>query len=449
MPRTRIDCPNCRQPVIAEIDQVFDVFQDPSAKQRFMSGAFNVLQCQACGYQGMVAVPLLYHDPDKELLMTFVPPEMGMPRNEQERMIGSLLNQVINALPQEKRKGYLLNPQSALTLQGMVERVLESEGITREMIQAQQQRVNLLRRLITITDDSVLTEVVSQEEKLIDGEFFMLMNRLIEAGMAGGDQESARRLAELQKKLLPITEYGRQVQEQSTQIQSAINELQAMGQNLNRENFLDLLTKSTDETRLSVLVSLARPVLDYQFFQLLSERIDKASGEQKANLSELRPRLLEMVQEIDRQMEARQQEARQIIETLLKASDLQEALLQSIPAIDEFFMQELSNSINEARRQGNLERSAKLNQISEMIEKMSSPPELALVQEFLEIELQAERQAFLEAHADQIGDGFIEMLANISSQVEASGDQEMIERFRQANRQVLGFSMRKNLAAGS
>jgi hypothetical protein len=229
MPRTQVGCPNCRQPVVAEIDQLFDVNADPSAKSRLLSGSYNLVQCQYCGYQGNLSSPIVYHDADKELLLTFIPPELGLPRNEQERLIGGMINQVINKLPQEKRKGYLLSPQSTLTMQGLIERVLEADGITREMIQAQQQRMNLLQRLASASDDSVRAEIARQEEALMDAEFFGLLNRLLEVAMMGGDRESAQQLSDLQKSLLPLTSYGREIQTQAAEVEAAIKDLQAAG----------------------------------------------------------------------------------------------------------------------------------------------------------------------------------------------------------------------------
>ena len=191
MPRTQVNCPNCSQPVVADVDQLFDLNIDPTAKQRLLSGAFNLVQCQVCGYQGNLATPLVYHDPEKELLLSFVPPDLGLPRDEQEKVIGNLITQVFNELPQEQRKGYLFSPQSALTMQGFIERILEEDGITREMIQAQQDRLNLIQRLANVTDDAVLEEIVKQEEALLDHEFYGLVNRLVESAMMSGD--SARR----------------------------------------------------------------------------------------------------------------------------------------------------------------------------------------------------------------------------------------------------------------
>jgi hypothetical protein len=445
MPKTQVSCPNCRQPVVAEIDQLFDVNTDPSAKTRLLSGAYNLVQCQYCGYQGNLATPIVYHDPDKELLLSFVPPELGLPRNEQERMIGGMINQVISKLSQEKRKGYLLNPQSTLTMQGLVERVLEADGITREMIQAQQQRMNLLQRLASTSDESVRAEIVRQEEALMDAEFFGLLNRLLEVSMMGGDRESAQQLSELQKSLLPLTSYGREIQSQTKEVEEAIKDLQAVGQNLTREKLLDLIINAPNETRLNALVSLTRPGLDYSFFQLLSERIDRARGDGRKRLVDLRAKLLEMTQEIDRQMEAHRQQTRQLIDQILKASDIAAATTQALGAVDEIFIQELQNQLDEAHKQGDLEMSAKLQQIVEVLQQASAPPELGLVEEFLDAPDEKARQVFLEANDEIITSEFMELLGNISMQAQSGDDKEFASHVAAANRQALRYNMQRNL----
>lgn len=445
MPKTQVSCPNCRQPVVAEINQLFDVNVDPSAKTRLLSGSYNLVQCQFCGYQGNLASPIVYHDPDKELLLTFMPPELGLPRNEQERLIGSMINQVISKLAQEKRKGYLLNPQSTLTMQGLIERVLEADGITREMIQAQQQRMSLLQRLASASDDSVRAEIVHQEEALIDAEFFTLLNRLIEVSMMGGDRESAQQLSELQKSLLPLTSYGREIQAQSKEVEAAINDLQAAGKELTREKLLDLIMNAPNETRLNALVSLTRPGLDYSFFQLLSERIDRARGDGRKRLADLRAKLLEMTQEIDRQMEAHRQQTRQVIEQIITASDVTAAMSQALGAVDETFVQELQHLLDEARQQGNLEKSSKLQQMVDVLQQASAPPELGLVEEFLDAPDEQARQVFLEANDEAITPEFMDLLANISMQVQSGDDKEFANHVATASRQALRYNMQRNM----
>lgn len=446
MPRTRINCPNCRQPITADIEQLFDVGVDPTAKQKIMSGAFNIAQCPNCGYTGNLATPIVYHDPEKELLLTFMPPEVGLSRPEQERLIGSLIQQVINNLPQEKRKGYLFSPQSTLTLQGLVERVLEGEGITREMIQAQQQKLMLIQRLISSGDD-VLAEVAKTEDKQIDAEFFSMLRRLVEASLMSGDRESAEALAGLQERLIPLTTYGREMQAQSDEIEAAVADLRAVGRDLTREKLLDMLVEAKSETRLHALVSLARPVMDYSFFQLLSERIDKAQGEAHTRLSELREELLGLTQEIDRQLEERANQSRKLLQAILAAKDIQSATAQSLGAIDEFFLTEVKQMQDAARQKADLELLGKLNQVMEVIQQASTPSaEISLIEEMLEAETDADQRRLLEEKADQITPEFLSTLSSLASQVEGSQqDPELVERLKSLNRQALRFSMEKNM----
>lgn len=446
MPRTQVNCPNCRQPIVADIASLFDVNQDPAVKQRFLSGTFNFIECPVCGYQGNLATPIVYHDPEKELLLTFVPAELGLPQNEQERLIGGLINQVVNNLPQEKRKGYLLRPQATLTMQGLVERVLEADGITKEMIQAQQQRLSLIQRLTNISDESVLTEIASQEDALIDAEFFNLLNHLTQAALMSGDQESARHLAELQRSLLPITTFGRQLQAQSKEYEAAMADLRAIGQELTREKMLDLVIGAPNDTRLRALVSMARPAMDYAFFQLLSERIDRSRGEGRTRLAEVRTSLLEMTQEYDRQVEAHVQETRELIEALLQVDDLQQAMTENVSVVDQFFLAEVTRMLEEARKQGDLQRSGKLQQILDIIEQASAPsPELELIEDYLDAPDAQARRQFLEEHQDEITSEFMDMLANIAVQVQSGEDKGFAELVMTANRQALRFSMERNL----
>ena len=49
----------------------------------------------------------------------------------------------IQALPAEQRKAYLLQPQAVLTLQGMVERILQADGITREQLKGKRRTASV------------------------------------------------------------------------------------------------------------------------------------------------------------------------------------------------------------------------------------------------------------------------------------------------------------------
>jgi hypothetical protein len=445
MTKTRINCPNCRQPITADIEQLFDQNVDPSAKQRLLSGAANIIRCPACGYEGTVATPIIYHDPDKELLLTFFPPDVNMTRDEQERMIGPLVNQVMNRLPQEKRKGYLLRPQAVLTMQGLVERILEADGITREMIQAQQDRLNLLQRMMS-ADDDVLNEIVKQEEELIDEDFFSILSRIAESALMQGDRGSAQKLSDLQKKLLPITKVGRNIQEQNQEAEASIRDLQEAGRELTREKLLELVINAKNDTRLSVYTSFARPAMDYSFFELLTSRIDKTSGAEKERLTELREKLLEMTKEIDRQMELRLAQTRELLNALIEEPNIEAAVQQSLPLIDEFFIQVLNSELASARQAGNLERLEKLQKIVTVLQQASAPsPEVALIEELLDFEDEPERRAWFEEHRQEITPQFLDTLTALLSQTQNGEDHELYQRLKSAYRSALRFSMEMNL----
>ncbi len=445
MPQVRMNCPNCRQPIAANVEQLFDLNRDASAKQRLLSGTSNLIHCPHCGYQGNIATPLVYHDPEKELLLTFIPPELGGSRQEQERVIGKLINQVVEHLSPEKRKGYLFSPQAALTMQGFIERILEADGITREMLQDQQNRLNLIRRLANVSEDDVLETIAQQEDSHIDGEFFALLRRLTEASLVSGDRASAEKLQELSRKLIPITTYGREWKKQSQEVETAIKDLQSLGKEISRESLLSLVIQAPNDIRLSTYVSIMHPAMDYIFFQQLSERIDAASGDERAHLEKLREKLLEMTREIDELLAARQQEIRKSIEEILQSDHLEEALMKIMPQMDDLFIEELNRQMEEARRAGDLKRSSRLEEVLSTLRNLTTPAEIALLEEYLEVEDEAERQRFLEEHTQEINDQFLELLASFALQIQSGEDAAFADHVMRANRQALRFVMEKNL----
>ena len=301
--KTQISCPRCKQPVIAQIEQLFDITSDPGAKQRLLGGVSNYAVCQSCGYNGPLATPIVYHDAEKELLLTYFPSELGLPINEQEKLVGPLINQVTNRLPPEKRKAYLLRPQSFLTYQSLIERILGADGITPEMIQAQKKRVSLVERLLSVSTQEARTEIIKQEAALFDAEFFSIFNRLLEGATASGQEQYIAQMDAIQKQLLAETEYGRKVSAQANEVQEAIKTLQAVGKNLDREKLLEILIQAPNDDRLNALVSLTRPGLDYTFFQSLTRLIEKKTGDERMKLEGLREELLEITRRFDQRTE--------------------------------------------------------------------------------------------------------------------------------------------------
>jgi hypothetical protein len=144
MPKTTVSCPRCRTPITADITRLFDLSSDPHAKEKLLSGSANQINCPVCQYQGVYPSPIVYHDADKDLLLTYCPPEATLPGPEQEKIIGPLIKKVVDTLPPEKRKGYLFRPQTMLTQKLLFETILKADGITPEMMKAQQEKLTLI-----------------------------------------------------------------------------------------------------------------------------------------------------------------------------------------------------------------------------------------------------------------------------------------------------------------
>lgn len=446
MPRTQVACPQCRTPVSAEVEQLFDVGVEPQAKQKLLNGTVNVIQCPNCRFQGQIPVPIVYHDPGKELLLTYFPPELNTPVMEQERQIAPFMNRVVNSLKQEDRKAYLFKPQQMFTYQNLIEKVLEGEGITKEMLQAQQKRVELLQSLLTAPEDG-LVDLVKQNAATVDADFFTLLSRMLQAGLGAGDEAAAVRLGKIQEALLENTDLGMQIKQQADEIEAARAALEGAGAELTREKLLELLLAAADnEARLSAMVSMARPGLDYVFFQQLSEQVEKASEDEKARLSGLREKLLEMTRQIDEQLQARVGAAQRNLEAMLAAENPIELLQQNPAILDELFVQVINQSMQEAAEKKDGERLQKLQRLAMLIQQLINPGyNPALLEELIEAADDAARAKVAHENLESITPEFLESLSAMMAQLQDSPDQELAEKVRQAYRAALKASMQKGM----
>ena len=453
MPKSQVKCPRCHQPAIVDIEQLFDVTSDPQAKQRLLTGSSNLINCQACGYSGMVATPIIYHDNEKELLFSFFPPELNTPLNEQEKIIGPLINKVVNALPPEKRKAYLFSPKSFLSFESMIESILGADGITPEMIKAQQSKASLIEKLLTATSDDTLKSLIKEESSLIDAEFFALFSRLMESALASQQEEIAKKFDKIQQLLLEETDYGKKIAEQSNEIQEAVKTLQAAGKDLTRDKLIDIFLEAPTDTRLSVLVSYTRQGLDYQFFQLLTNRIDNEKPENRGKLETLRSKLLEITKEIDRQIEQEQKKSEELLKEIIESKDISESVTSHLGEISDSFIQLLNVSAKKASDANDQALLDKYNMVIAELQKYSTPPpEYALLQELIDADDEKSIDKLLADHADKINDEFLQLVSGIVARTESetessqlSQDEETLKKIKLIYRKILLQSMKKNM----
>ena len=281
---------------------------------------------------------------------------------------------VVNSLPPEKKKGYLFQPRTMLTYDTLFETILEADGITKEMLNEQKYKGELIRQLMQTSPES-LVEVIHQEESHIDQSFFLMLNNTLDAAVQLRDKASFEALKNLQEVLFRETEYGRELKKRADFTQKAITDLQALGENLNRDTLLDLVLASTDETYLQTLAGLARNGMDYEFFTKLSSRINEAEGEEKEKFTKIRAQLLELTQQIDKALAEEKEMRRKLLEEILKQEDMESAVYQAVRAIDQPFTDVVNEELAAARKAGDFMRSGKLQQLLDIIQKLYTAPE--------------------------------------------------------------------------
>ena len=432
MAQTVTTCPRCHHQMTTNIQQVFDLRQDPQDKERLLSGQVNMASCPSCGFQSAIGIPLVYHDPEKELLLTYFPSEMGLPINEQEKVLGPLINQVVNRLPMEERKGYLFTPQSMLTYDTLIEKILEADGITKEMLQDQEKKITLLKRLLTASDDS-LPDIVEEEKALIDQSFFALFSNIQASATQTNDEAMKTRIKAIQDLLLEKTAYGQELKKRALSTEKALKDLQDLGDKLNRETLLDLVLQAPDDDYLQTLAGLARNGMDYEFFSGLSARIESADEEDKKTYEEIREKLLTMTQEIDATITEQTKLRKQVFDEIMKDEDPGQGIAKYARAIDETFLQIARDELAAARKDGDFTRSGKIQKLLDTIEEMSKvPAEVEFLEQLLEQQDVAEMTAFLDANKESVTDDFKNILESLIEQLGKAPDQqpELLEKLK-------------------
>jgi hypothetical protein len=101
--------------------------------------------------------------------------------------------------------------------------------------------------------------------------------------------------------------------------------------------------------------------------------------------------------------------------------------------------------LSEARSKGDIEASGKLQQMVDVLQQAGSPPEMSLIEDYLEAPDPDARRQFLEAHVEEITPEFMELLSGIVLQVQSGDDKEFASQVMDANREALRFVMQRNM----
>ncbi len=434
--QTQIQCPQCGTPFVAEIQQVIDVDQNPELKQMLLAGQINVAVCPNCGAGGQLATPLVYHDSEHELFMIHVPHEMPMNQMEREQLIGRLTRQVVDNLPPEKRKGYLFQPQTILNMQTFYEKILETEGITKEMIERQRKQSELLNTLMR-ADKDVVDHLVKERVSEIDETFFAMLQQYLDMAQQTQQEKELVKLTNLRAKLMRETPAGKQMEKQQIAMHG-LNRDAKKADGLTPEILLKHIMKNLDDERIVAgMIGAVQGSLGYEFFALMTSELEKleAAGEtaKAEKLAKLRTDLLEAQEAMRQESQRMVADASKLLNEILQAPDLATAVKQNMNAFDDAFMYVLSASITQAEQDNDNQRLQVLSQVQALImQEVESqyPPEIILLNQLLEAETAVSREQILSENQQLVTPNLLKMLEAVEGQIKEMGQEELNGRLQ-------------------
>ena len=439
----RVTCPGCQSQFQTSIDQILDVREDPEIKVRVMNGLVNVASCPQCGTGGALNLPFLYHDPDNELALFYMPMETGRDNLERQRLIGNLTSTVMDRLPVEERKGYLLQPQVMITMESLVNKILEVDGVTPEMMEEQKAKADLLQRMIDATSEGTLEAIIKENDAAIDNYLLRMLAMNLEMAQSMRRTDHITKLLSLRTKLMDLSSEGREAKGRG-------EVLDALRADPTRDTLLKLLVQASDEETRELLVVYGRPLLDYLFFQSLTARIDAAPNEdERERLTALRSEILDIRDRLDEQTRALYEERTTLLRDLLLSDDPATLARRRFQEMDRVFLNLLTTNLEQARSAGENEAVRALEGILNLTMRLMEetlPPELQLFNRLMTTEDEAEIDKLLEENRDLVTEQMVAFMEGAGSDLRQEESEAAADHLASVLQKVQAILARKAIA---
>lgn len=436
----QIRCPSCGTTYGLPLFTIIDLGVNPELKGPLLGGQIHVAHCPNCGAGGPLSAPLLVHEPAHEFLGVFAPMQQSLDV-QQQKAIGDLTQTLMRKLPQEARKGYMLQPKQYSDWNRFMEQLWGFEGVTPEMLRRQRNQGELLQRLVGLVNDPKALDLVLQQRgaDLVDRDFFAMLDRFIM--VAGGQGQETQPLLQLRNLLLDRTDAGRQIKARQDRVRAI---LQGLGANTTREQVLDTILNTWQEADgaelIGSLVVAVAPILDYQFLMLVSERLEATTNEaERGRLEELRNMIVAVQEQQAQSQQAMVQQMQQVLQHVLQAPDTAAALREMADYIDESFLAVLAANIQTAQRKNSHAAARRLQQVYDQAVAMiqeSLPDEMRLVNELLSAPDKATLTKLLQDNRPKLNREFIASLKVLETDMRDAGRTEVADRLKSLRAQV-------------
>ncbi|MDM8530608.1 CpXC domain-containing protein [Anaerolineales bacterium HSG25] len=355
-------CPSCHAQFNAPIQPLIDG-QDPYVKMAFLQGRINVAQCPQCHNVSPVQIPILYYDLEKELALVFVPGGLNVAIEAQEKAIGDLTNTLFNQLEPKKRKLYILNPKQFLKLETMFDTILEADGITKEMRQAQKGKLELLQDLATIKTPTELKAKAEEHKEELDRTFFEVLTNMAQVSNVEGNPQLAQHLITIRPLLV----------EASGIDMTIIDEIDAkLGLLIlkDKPDLLKRLSQAQNEQEFTELIATGHTMLDYEFFQAMAKQIDDATAQgnhqQVTEIKALRSKILDTKSALEEESKKAFEAASDLLRKIFQSNNPQQVLAENLDKVNQPFFSLLSAQAQQAQQQNQPEAAQAMEMVMQM-----------------------------------------------------------------------------------
>jgi hypothetical protein len=205
----QLTCPNCGTEFETKGHTIVDAGDEADAEVlwELQNGTLNVAHCPKCEAGGFIPIPVVYHDPQRELLLAFVPNANEMDEESLGGMIGPILQAFISSVPEDQQQDYLFRPivtDDPVALQAAANGDLlgeegfeegssfdygdedegdeegEEEELSPEDQQEIQQRIQLLQRLMEAEDSLQRITLLRSYKTIVDDLFQQMLGVLMQ-----------------------------------------------------------------------------------------------------------------------------------------------------------------------------------------------------------------------------------------------------------------------------
>ena len=425
----KVTCPACGRPFQTPVEQILDVRVDPGAKQRMLGGLVNMAMCPACGAGGSLNLPFIYHDPEKEAALLYLPLEAGRSEVERQKAAGVLVRQLMNSLPSEERKGYLLQQETFINMETMFHRVLELDGVTEQDLEHRRKQQEFLQELLETAPDA-REQLLAENGDLVDETLFGVLQYNLQIISSVGPQAE-----EEFKKYQYIHEY---LLERNPVVQMLFRRaqvVQTFAEEPTRRTLLQALLESPDEMTVDILVHAGLSLMDYAFFQELLQKIEGAGDEEeKARLLDLRQRILDLREEIGERSESLAQERLNLLQRMTLSEEPLKLARSHLSELDDVFSYVLSARMQQAQEDDDEQTFQALSRMRDIVNQLqeeSMPPEVVLVRHLLMATSDEQVDQQLQENRKLLQKPFFDFLSALEEDSRQSGNSDFAERLQE------------------